>query len=272
LFSEVQMIEAILRDLHQPDYVHVLINPLPVYGLAMGLIGLLAAICQRSRATTIAALLVVLISTAVAWPVYEYGEQAYDRVLSMADNDSQAWLATHRERAEHLIWCFYAVAVLSAIALIVPVKWPRSSLWLAAAVLVLGAITLGVGGYIAYAGGKIRHREFRNEPPPKKLPKSAATEVAPAIPSDTTTAAAAARVTIRALKYSRQTIQIRTGETIEWANDDLTPHTVTSEGGDDLNSGSIDPGGSWRHTFSSPGRFPYFCTFHPEMKGVVVVQ
>ena len=133
----------------------------------MGLIGLLAAICQRSRAATIAALLVVLISTAVAWPVYEYGEQAYDRVLSMADSDGQAWLATHRERAEHLIWCFYAVAVLSAIALIVPVKWPRSSLWLAAAVLVLGAITLGVGGYIAYAGGKIRHREFRNEPPQK---------------------------------------------------------------------------------------------------------
>ena len=121
----------------------------------MGLLGLVAAICQRSRAATIAALLVVLISTAVAWPVYEYGERAYDRVLSMADSDGQGWLATHRERAEHLIWCFYAVAVLSAVALIVPIKWPRSSLWLAAAVLVLGAITLGVGGYIAYAGGKI---------------------------------------------------------------------------------------------------------------------
>ena len=164
------MINVILRDLNQPEYVHVLINPFPVYGLTMGLLGLVAAICQRSRAATIAALLVVLISTAVAWPVYEYGERAYDRVLSMADSDGQGWLATHRERAEHLIWCFYAVAVLSAVALIVPIKWPRSSLWLAAAVLVLGAITLGVGGYIAYAGGKIRHREFRNVLPPRKPP------------------------------------------------------------------------------------------------------
>jgi len=25
-----------------------------------------------------------------------------------------------------------------------------------------------VGGYIAYAGGKVRHREFRNEPPPEE--------------------------------------------------------------------------------------------------------
>ena len=35
-------------------------------------------------------------------------------------------------------------------------------------VIFLGAVTLGAGGYIAYAGGKIRHREFRNEPAPPK--------------------------------------------------------------------------------------------------------
>jgi hypothetical protein len=39
---------------------------------------------------------------------------------------------------------------------------------LAIATILLGAVTLGTGGYIAYAGGKIRHREFRNEPPPPK--------------------------------------------------------------------------------------------------------
>ena len=35
-------------------------------------------------------------------------------------------------------------------------------------VILLGAVTLGTGGYIAYAGGKIRHREFRNQPAPPK--------------------------------------------------------------------------------------------------------
>jgi hypothetical protein len=29
-------------------------------------------------------------------------------------------------------------------------------------------MTLGTGWYIAYAGGKIRHREFRSEPAPPK--------------------------------------------------------------------------------------------------------
>ena len=33
------MIATLLRDLQQPEYIHVLINPLPVYGLAGGLIG-----------------------------------------------------------------------------------------------------------------------------------------------------------------------------------------------------------------------------------------
>jgi uncharacterized membrane protein YdjX (TVP38/TMEM64 family) len=110
----------------------------------------------------------VLISAASAWPVFEFGEQAYDPVLSMADENGQAWLKEHQDRAEDLIYFFYALAVLTAAAILAPIKWPKSSVLLAIAVLVFGSVVLGMGGYIAYAGGKIRHREFRNEPPPKR--------------------------------------------------------------------------------------------------------
>ena len=260
------MFEAILRDLRQPEYIHVLLNPLPVYGLAVGLTGLLVAICLRSRGATVVALVVVVISAAAAWPVYEYGEQGYDRVLAMADDDGQAWLASHKERAEDLIWFFYALAILTAIALIAPVKWPALSIWLSLAVLVLGAITLGSGGYIAYAGGRIRHREFRNELPPKGVREAPAGAVTPAAQP------AGTKVTIKSLKYSPDTIQIKTGETVEWVNDDLTPHTVSSDSGGELDSGSMDVGATWRHTFNQPGTFAYFCTFHREMKGSVIVK
>ena len=135
----------------------------------MSWIGLIIAFFLRSRRAQIAALALVLISSVSAWPVYEFGEQGYDRVLSMADGDGQAWLDEHKDRAEDLIWIFYALAVLSAIAIAAPIKWPRSSFPIVVAVILLGAVTLGTGGYIAYAGGRIRHREFRNErPPPKK--------------------------------------------------------------------------------------------------------
>ena len=162
------MIDTLLRDLRQPEYIHLLINPLPIYGLLMGWIGLVIALSLKSRHAQVATLTLVLITSASAWPAYEFGEQAYDRVLSMADEDGKAWLDAHQDRAEDLIWIFYALAGLSAIAIAAPIKWPKSSTPLVIAVICLGAATLGAGGYIAYAGGKIRHREFRNEPPPPK--------------------------------------------------------------------------------------------------------
>src|SRR5437763_3914346 len=162
------MIGALLRDLQQPEYVHVLLNPLPVYGLLIGLIGLVLALTLKSRRAQIATLTLVLISSASARPVYKFGQQGYDRVLSMADEDGRAWLDEHKDRAENLIWIFYALAILSAVAIAASIKWPKSSAPLVIAVLLLGVANLVVGGYIAYAGGKIRHREFRNEPAPKR--------------------------------------------------------------------------------------------------------
>lgn len=160
------MIDTLLRDFRQPEYIHVLINQLPILGLAMGCIGLIAALLLRSRAAKIATLLIILLSAASAWPTYEYGEQAYDPVLSMSDEPGRAWLEAHKARAEQFILYFYALAVLSAVALGAPVKWPKSSVPLAIAVLLAAFVVLGMGSYIAHAGGKIRHREFRNSPPP----------------------------------------------------------------------------------------------------------
>jgi hypothetical protein len=162
------MIGALIRDLRQPEYIHVLLNPLPVYGLLVGWVGLVIGLALRSRRAQIATLTLVLLSSISAWPVYEFGQQGYDRVLSMTDEAGEAWLDEHMHRAENLIWIFYALAALSAFAIAAPIKWPKSSVPLTVAVILLGAVTLGSGAYIAYAGGRIRHREFRNEPPPPK--------------------------------------------------------------------------------------------------------
>src|SRR5438094_6367377 len=162
------MIETLLRDLRQPEYIHVLINPLPTYGLAMGWVRQAIAVFLKSRRAQIATLALVLIGAVSAWPVYELGQQSYDLVLSMADTDGQAWLDEHQDRAEDLIYFFYALALLSAVAIVAPMKWPKSSMPLTLGVTLLGAIVIGIGAYIAQAGGKIRHREFRNEAPPKR--------------------------------------------------------------------------------------------------------
>jgi disulfide bond formation protein DsbB len=160
------MMEGFFRALRQPEYVHVLLNPLPVYGLLISWIALIAALISKSRRAHIITLVLVFITSISAWPVYEFGEQGYDRVLTMTDDDGHAWLDEHQDRAQKLIYLFYAVAALSAAAIILPLRWPKSSVPLAMIVALLAAITLGSGCYIAYAGGKVRHREFRNEPAP----------------------------------------------------------------------------------------------------------
>jgi hypothetical protein len=158
--------DGFLRGLRQPEYVHVLLNPLPVYGLLISWIALIAALISKSRRAHIVTLILVFITSISAWPVYEFGKEGYDRVLTMTDDDGHAWLDEHEERAEKFIYIFYGLAVLSVAAIVVPLRWPKSSVPLAVAVVLLGAIALGFACNIAYAGGKIRHREFRNEPAP----------------------------------------------------------------------------------------------------------
>ena len=160
------MIDGFLRGLRQPEYVHVLLNPLPVYGLLVSWIALIAALISKSRRARTVTLILVFITSISAWPVYEFGEEGYDRVLAMTDDDGHAWLDEHQDRGQRLIYLFYLVAALSAAAIIVPLRWPKWCAPLAIAVLLLGAVALSSGCYIAYAGGKIRHREFRNEPAP----------------------------------------------------------------------------------------------------------
>jgi hypothetical protein len=161
------MIEAILRDLQQPEYLHILLNPLPVYGLAIALFGLIAAMYLDTRRGQVTALVLIFACAASAWPVAHYGEAAEDRVLVAADNDGQAWLKAHAHRADDLVWVFYVLALVSAAAIFAPKKWPKSTRPLAVATLLLAIASLGAGFYIAHAGGKIRHREFRSTPPPK---------------------------------------------------------------------------------------------------------
>ena len=85
--------------LSSPEYLHVLLNPLPVYGLAVGVFGMLLALISRTRAARVIALALIFVGAISAWPVYHYGEAAYDRVTAMADTDGDKWLAS--EVASH---------------------------------------------------------------------------------------------------------------------------------------------------------------------------
>jgi amicyanin len=71
--------------------------------------------------------------------------------------------------------------------------------------------------------------------------------------------------------YLQARLRIKVGTTVEWTNNDPFPHTVTATD-KSFDSGLIQPGKTYRHTFTKAGTFNYFCVPHPFMKGLVVVE
>jgi len=83
-------------------------------------------------------------------------------------------------------------------------------------------------------------------------------------------AAAQHVVTIDAFEFKPATMTVRKDDVVEWTNSDPVPHTATARGAFD--SGAIAPGKTWRVTASAKGRFDYVCSFHPTMKGTLIVS
>lgn len=159
------------KALQQPEYVHVLLNHLPITGLFVAWIGLVVAICLNNRFALRLSLVLVVVLSLSAWPVAHYGEEAYDRVLSMSDDVGGRYLEHHQALAERWIFLFYVTAAAAVAALVVGWRWPRFSRWAAGAVALLAAASLVAGAVIAEYGGPVRHREFRYGPPPAKTPE-----------------------------------------------------------------------------------------------------
>ena len=150
----------------KPEYLHAIFNRVPVFGVGLGIFALILALLLKSRSAQIAALAVVLVSSASAYPVLFPGQQDYKSVRGPADEPGQRWLDVHMERAESTIYIYYALMLVAGVALAVP-KWkPKTAVPLTLAILVLAAASMGVGGWISYAGGQVRHPEFRDGPLP----------------------------------------------------------------------------------------------------------
>jgi plastocyanin len=79
-------------------------------------------------------------------------------------------------------------------------------------------------------------------------------------------------VDIRDFLFSPDPVQVPAGGTVTWTNQGNVPHTATATERDVLQSGAIAPGASFSQEFPTAGEFSYFCEFHPNMTGTIVVQ
>lgn len=72
--------------------------------------------------------------------------------------------------------------------------------------------------------------------------------------------------------FSPDTILIAVGDSLIITNtDSIAPHTFTSDSPGLFNTGTLTFGSSTILTFSSSGNFPYHCSIHPMMVGLLQV-
>lgn len=138
-----------------PVALHLALNHLPVAGFLFA-VGLLAiALITKSRDLKLGALLVVLISSLLAIPVYLTGEGTEESLERLGV--SEAVMERHEEMAEITFIAVEIVGVGALIALVLAWRYARLQRAATAAILLLSLVAAGMVGWTAKLGGEIRH-------------------------------------------------------------------------------------------------------------------
>lgn len=98
----------------------------------------------------------------------------------------------------------------------------------------------------------------------------AAAFVLAATPAMSPASAADAAVKIDNFTFGPQELKVKAGTTVTWTNGDDIPHTVVSP--NNFRSKVMDTDGTFSFTFTTPGTYKYFCSLHPHMTGMIIVE
>jgi plastocyanin len=77
------------------------------------------------------------------------------------------------------------------------------------------------------------------------------------------------QVIVDKLVFAPVDVNAKVGDTVEWVNKDAFAHTATATNGDW--SVTLAPKQNGQLVLKKPGTTDYFCKFHPNMKGRVIV-
>ena len=90
-------------------------------------------------------------------------------------------------------------------------------------------------------------------------------------PAPVASSGPAAVVHMHDFSFDPETVTIQAGQSVQWINDDAIFHSATADD-KSWNSGELDQGRSYTHTFEKPGTYEYYCDDHSYMQAAVVVK
>ena len=155
-----------LELLEDPAYRHVLLNHLPITGLGIAWLALALAMIERRWSSLCCGLVLVMSMSGSVLVVMSAGDAAYPFVYDSLDGPGREWLDYHTYLADR--WGLVLSTNAGVAALAIAAGIFREQLRTPAGVVVLVTTLAGLIAvfFIAEAGGKIRHSEFRLSDPP----------------------------------------------------------------------------------------------------------
>lgn len=78
-------------------------------------------------------------------------------------------------------------------------------------------------------------------------------------------------VEMRDFRFVPANLTVNAGTEVTWLNRDSVPHDAVAEDGA-FHTGRLDSGESASVVLEKPGSYPYACTYHPDMAGVLTVR
>ena len=115
------------------------------------------------------------------------------------------------------------------------------------------------------------YSRFGGPPATFRVAKPAPIPTQPAAAPGPKPAGGPAEVSMIDFDYDPGNISVAVGTTVTFTNDGKAPHTATARD-NSFDSGMMFKGDVYRHSFTTPGTFLYFCILHPQMIATVEVR
>jgi len=79
------------------------------------------------------------------------------------------------------------------------------------------------------------------------------------------------QIVIKDFMFKPNSLTVKAGSTVTWANMDGEPHSVVSDTGL-FRSSAVDTNETFSFKFDKPGTYHFTCAIHPRMVGTVFVE
>ncbi|HSA58617.1 MAG TPA: hypothetical protein VLJ37_02920 [bacterium] len=140
--------------------LHLLVNHIPIFGVAFGLAALLWSLARGSKDMRWASIALFLVSGAFAWVAVESGERAEDLVENLP-GVVKSLIHDHEEAAETTNVSIILLAALSLVMAAAARFKPALFKGVQVLVVVLALVSSVLLARTAHRGGLIRHTEIR---------------------------------------------------------------------------------------------------------------